>query len=264
MWMFAATLLTLAQVQYPPAQTADAAFAFSNQTGDRLLVWNGSAAPRRLVRAACTGGRTVDVAWLRHQTKGSESRGRQTAYVFDDVEGELFAPSPVLGEQENGEDDVCLLMSETFDGSRSVHAVRGAGDCDAATRGRLARAKGRAVVGCWNKGHIDRERQVVLVLFEKRGTDLLAALAVLGAAEIAWDDYPAEWDEEQISCWRVDDGCDFPPDAIEVLFGYVLEGGRFGLAVTWAGPEGQALRLLEGHGAQLRALLHTTRYWSPL
>lgn len=232
------TALSLARVSVvaqPSDETPafDAAFAFANEDGDHLLTLGEIAAPGRLTRAVCGGGKDWPARWVRRQESTPRDPGRQTAANFERIGGHLFQLS---GRVEA--DAVCLLVAETFDRARTLRPVdaRGAA-CDEATRARLAAARGREVAACRDTATIDG-RVVVLVEFARRGNELLASLCLFGPEGVVFHDYPADWDEERISCWRVDDGCQFEPEAISILFGHRTAAGLYGLAVAWAGFEG--------------------------
>lgn len=129
-------------------------------------------------------------------------------------------------------------------------------------RTRLAAARGREVAACRDTATIDG-RAVVLVEFARQA-EMLASLCLFGPEGVVFHDYPAAMDEQRVSCWRVDDGCQFEPEAISILFAYRTAAGRYGLAVAWAGFEGQSLQLIEEQGAGFRTLTEASRYWAPI
>ena len=240
------------------ASSPPAAFAFANTAGDRLLVWEPVPSARLMTRGACAGGRAVSVKWLGDRPRGSRSTGRETAANFDQVAGDLFRADPVLEGSP-----VCLLMKDAFAKQKRFQAPDpAAAVCDDALRARLAAAKGRPVANCWDKGGV-AGRRVVLVEFARQGNSLLASLALVGTEAVAFEDFPAKWDEERISCWRVDDGCTLGPEGFDVLFAYVTDAGVVGLALAWGGAESQTLNLLEAEGERLRGLVSASRYWAP-
>jgi hypothetical protein len=202
------------------------------------------------------------VRWIRRQPATPEDTGRQTAANFDRSPGDVFR----LSGRKVSPDEACLLVGDGF--SRppwqllpSLRSDRS--PCDAPTRERLAAARERAVAGCWGLA-TEGGGRVVLAEFAPQGTDLLASLVLLKEAEKpVFYDYPATRDEDQISCWRVDDGCRLEPAAIRILFAYRRGGDGWGVAVAWDGAEGQALDLLEQEGAGFRKVLDGHRYWAP-
>lgn len=252
MGALSAAVLWLQIVSSPPA-----AFAFANAKGDRLLAWEPLTSGRLMTRGACGGDRVVTVKWLGYREQGSHSTGRETAVNFDQLAGDLFRPdAPLQGNP------VCLLMTDAFARGRRFAALDAAGTCDEPTRARVSAARGRPVANCWDRGGAFG-RRVVLVEFAREGNSLLASLALVGTDALAFEDYPARWNEERLSCWRVDDGCTFAPDAFEVLFAYQTDAGAFGLALAWGGAESQTLNLLEADGERLRGLVSASRYWAP-
>jgi hypothetical protein len=247
-----AAVLWLQVVSSPPA-----AFAIANVKGDRLLAWEPLGSARLMTRGACGGDRVVTVKPLGYREQGSRSTGRETPANFDQLAGELFRPdAPLQGSP------VCVLMTDVFARGRRFAALDAPGTCDEATRARISTARGRSVANCWDKGGAFG-RRVVLVEFARQGNSLLASLAVVGTDTLAFEDYPAKWNEERLSCWRVDDGCTFAPGAFDVLFAYVTDAGVVGLALAWGGVESQTLNLLEVDGDRLRGLVSASRYWAP-
>jgi hypothetical protein len=245
-------LLWLQVVSMPPA-----AFAFANAKGDRLLAWEPLSGARRMTRAACGGDRVVPVKWQGAQPRGSRSTGRETAPNFDQVAGDLFRPdAPFSGEP------VCLVMTDGFARGRRFQALGAAGACDEETRAGIATAKGRAVTNCWVKGDVAGHR-VVVVEFPRAGDHLLASLALVGPGPVAFEDYPAKWDPQRISCWRVDDGCTLDPQAFQVPLAYVTDAGAVGFVLAWGSAESQNLTLFELQDGRLRGLASASRYWAP-
>lgn len=241
----------------PPALVGS--FAFANERGDELLALDELPEPSRIVRAVCDGGRTLPVKWRSKQERGAQDSGRQTARNFRNTAGDLFRLDGRVAE-----DEVCLIVDAGFLTTRTILALRrDESPCDTATRERLTSARGREVSACWLKAVEGGDRRLVLVEFARQGADLLVSLGLLAPAGLAFHDYPARWNEEQISCWRVDDGCRLDPHAFSVLFAYRTAAGRHGLALAWGGPEGQNLELIETEGTAFRTLLEGYRDWAP-
>ena len=241
----------------PPALVGS--FAFANERGDELLALDELPEQRRIVRAVCDGGRTLPVKWRSKQERGVQDSGRRTARNFRNTAGDLFR----LGANV-AEDEVCLIVDAGFLATRTILALRrDESPCDTATRERLAFARGREVSACWLRAADRDGRRLVLVEFARQGAQLLASFGLLDPDGLAFHDYPARWNEEQISCWRVDDECRLLPHAFSVLFAYRTAAGRHGLALAWGGPEGESLELIESEGTAFRTLIEGYRYWAP-
>ena len=120
---------------------------------------------------------------------------------------------------------------------------------------------GRKVDRCVNLGSFAGGGRVVVASFERKGEEVLAAIVLLDLGAPAARTFPAKWDPKRMSCWRVDDGCQFEASAFKVPF--ALTGpGRTEVVFLWDGAEGQNAEFLRV-GARLEPVLSGSRYWSP-
>lgn len=91
---------------------------------------------------------------------------------------------------------------------------------------------------------------------------MLAALALVDEKKLRLHLERAQCEDS--SAWRVDDGCEFSPEHLTLLFAWKEPDGEMELGVAWAAPEGEDLILLRSSGDNLEQVAFAYRYWSPL
>jgi len=91
------------------------------------------------------------------------------------------------------------------------------------------------------------EKQVVLLEFERRGTDALASLVLLDGARTIFADVHAEFRRAGADLWRVDDGGVLSPQGMTIVCA-LQRGGWYALGTAWAAAEGQSLSLWISEG----------------
>ena len=126
---------------------------------------------------------------------------------------------------------------------------------------RISRAKEREVSNCWIASRIDASREIVVVEFKRHGEDMLASLVFVHPNQLIFYDDPATYDEESISCWRVDDECNFSPTNWQLLGGFQL-ANAIELILSSNGPEGQNAMLLQSDGQAFQVVIQSYRYWA--
>jgi hypothetical protein len=225
----------------PSSTLAHGAFAFSDKAGTRLLVPSTLSHPERIETALCGGKVRGPVVFARQQSERQGGPGRKSSENFDDLAGSVFR----LTSGKLGDEDTCFLATgPLLSGATIVPVVAqgGTAACAADTEHRLASSRSRPVVHCWVIGRMPKDGQIVLAEFARRGKDALASLVLIEADRSIFADFPAEYDGDHQSVWRVDDEGVLYPDRFEVVF--ALERGAFRtLAISWGGVEGASLSL---------------------
>jgi len=215
-----------------------------------------------MTKVVCPGGRVLRVQYLRQQSEIAGGASRQISSEFEDQPGAVFR---VLGGTITADATCLLTMDSLLAGTRAVplDPVNAATACGAAERRRLSDLRGRPVVHCWPLAGFGRDARVVLLEFERRGSNALAGLALVGARVRAFWDLPAEYRGEGESVWRVDDGGVMSPEGFEILFA-LKSGGAWLLGVSWASTESLSLSLLVSRdGTGFEELVHGDRYVAP-
>ena len=234
------------------------AFAFANTPGTRLLALSPISHPERPYRAVCPGGKVFRVKFVKRKQATPKDTGRATAANFDNSAGDLFR---IVGGRTGG-DGTCLLIEDASLNGKTIVKPTSLRDkrCDPLQSKKVADEKGRAVAQCWRKLRLTAGKELLLVLFEGKGKDALASLVLFTPRKLAFMDFPGQ--NDPTSTWRVDDGGVLEPAYFEVLF-ILAEGDALEIALSWAGVEGDALRLLKVEAESFQTILEGYRYWAP-
>ena len=250
------------RAQEPPPSTAElGAFALPDPDGARLLSLAPLADPASLHTALCTGGRRFTVRFERHQEQGPGYNGRQTPANFDLLPGSLYR---VLDGKVP--DVACFLAAAPLLSSAAILPVQASASpkaCDPAVQNRIAASRGRPVQRCWSLAADSDRRQLLLVEFERRDKDALAAVVLLDDDRIVSAGYPAVFDGEGKDLWRVDDGGRLSPEGWSIVF-LLRRAGEYTLGVAWQAGEGASLAVFASHGDSFSQVLADYWYQSPL
>jgi hypothetical protein len=257
-----AAALALPPPALPDVATATlGAFAFADSSGTRLLASSTVGQRDSLHAAICQGGVEARARFVRMQPRSPRDDGRQTARNFANQEGALYQ----VDSGTVGADRTCFLVGDRLRtlGRLVVPRATPIVACDAMERTRLARAKDRAVDACTRLLRVDSLTTVYGIQFQRLGDDLLASIALAGADTIAFLDFPAQFRGDD-DTWRVGDGGRFDAAAFSILF--VQQGaGWSAIALTWAGEEGENIRLAATTRRVdvLEDAVTDYRYWVP-
>ena len=115
------------------------------------------------------------------------------------------------------------------------------------------------MVHCYPIGLVDGRVHVVLVEFERRGTNALASLVLVDGRRAIFADYEAEYRGPGSDLWRVDDEGRLSPEGFQLVTA-LRRGTEWMLAVSWAGTEGVSLSLLVANRAD-RFTTVLREYW---
>ncbi len=230
---------------------ADAiAFGFTDHAGKKLIVLTKDAP--RFAHAICKAGLATQVEWL-NQQPSHDPPSRQTALEFDRLAGDVY----VLA-QATEPNQTCVLYSDR----EPIATTTVGGKCDAATKGRLGKARSRGVKSCTRLATVAGEGDVVTAEYRKVGKRALGVVAWLRKRELTLRDQAALCDGKEPSCWRVDDGNQWDPEGFTVLTAFRSPHG-LELAITWGGAEGENATLYRAIGPKLEEVVTTYRYWNP-
>ena len=120
------------------------------------------------------------------------------------------------------------------------------------------------MVHCYPIGLVDGRVHVVLVEFERRGTNALASLVLVDGRRAIFDDYEAEYRGPGSDLWRVDDEGQLSPEGFRLVTA-LRRGTQWMLAVSWAGTEGVSLSFLVANQAdRFTTVLRDYWYQVPL
>ncbi|SMC92130.1 hypothetical protein, partial [Papillibacter cinnamivorans] len=112
----------------------------------------------------------------------------------------------------------------------------------------LEAKSGRPVAESWKLAEADGGIGVYLVLYEAKGNDLLASIAVRTPDETISKEYPAQLNGS--SAWRVDDGGTLTAKLFNVLFAAKTDTDIY-IGMEWIGAEGKNAFILQQNGDAL-------------
>ncbi|NLF80703.1 MAG: hypothetical protein GX572_05895 [Clostridia bacterium] len=234
------------------------AFAIANQDGDQLLIAqpSGDAATIDDFDLAINGGEQLAIGYLGRQLENEQNSNRETADNFANMPGYLYGVNSgaavanqtyLLCTASDGLPDSLLKRVETV-GLTTDEKVR------------IAEQKQRGVQSAATLASFEDGTEVLFVLFEPDGANLLFSIVIKTDDSLDFYDYPAVLASN--SAWRVDDGGVADPAWFNVLLGVNTQQGR-GFIINWIGAEGEnTVYLLDQEGVISEAQLYY-RYWSP-
>jgi hypothetical protein len=246
----------------PSATPQHGSFAFPNSAGTQLLATSDLAQPASLHTALCNGGRRLKVELERRQNERAND-GRQWAANFDKLAGAIFR----IPEDKVDESAGCFLASDALLSSATVlpatpdskHTA-----CEAGLRSRIASSRSRQVSNCSTIATLAEGKRLILVEFERRGKDALAAIALVDGERMTFADYPAVFSGNGESLWRVDDGGRISPDDFRIVF-LLQKGTGYTMGVEWLGAEGESLGVFVSAGDnRFTQVIEDSWYRSPL
>ncbi len=235
-----------------------AVFGYADGSGRRLLIVEPIDNAPALTSALCPGGKPVAVKHVGRKESKPGDTGRDGAANFDHAAGHHYE----IAQGSTSPDVTCLLMEPSFLEGRTLLVPESLQNHPAspADRERIAGRRARKVTNAWELVRLDDSARVLLVEFERRGSDCLASLVLLTPARLVFDDHLAEYDE--FGTWRVDDGGVIEPMWFDIPFVYKV-GSEYGIGVAWTGAEGINLRMIESAGEAFTVRAEGYRYLSP-
>lgn len=243
-----------------PTPASRGSFAYADSSGTRLLALDSVPDPSTILGALCSKALTLPVRYDRRQTRRPDDTGRQVASNFGNQRGDVFN----VVRENAPPDKTCYLSPDSALLANARPAtMQEPVNCSPAQVTRLAAAKKRQVIHCWEIAAAPTELRVLAVQFANIDTSALASLAVVGDTSLVFKDFPATHDAADGGTWRVDDEGVFSPSGFDILFVARMPEG-FVMAFTWAGAEGESSELLLSDSASaFRTLAQSYRYWSP-
>ena len=257
-----ALLLAMATCRSAPQhlQLAEGSFAYVNANGTQLLALDSLHTPSGIRAAVCSAARVFPVVFVRLQPRTPTDNGRQTGANFSRDSGDVFR---VISGQAPAQETCYLSADSALLASAAPVSRAGSGACALALLHRIADAKHRDVLHCWPLGAAQPNVQIVAVQFVTVDTSALASVVVADGEKVFFRDFPAQYRGPEEDTWRVDDGGEFSPYGLEILFFCRLRGANV-MALTWAGTEGEDSYLDVADSADaFRSLVSSYRYWGP-
>ncbi len=240
-----------------------AVVAIANKTGDKLITFYSDANEEGLKGingAIGEDGKFYKIEYDKKQNSNNQDNGRVTADNFDNMEGYLYN---VLENKLISNNTYYLCNSETINKDNLLTTTStGVEALDGGTKTQIENVKGRSVQEGWIIDKYSDGTQILVVVFEPDGNNLLMSIVLKTGDGIKFMDYPVASDGQ--SAWRVDDGGKIYPKLFSFLFTAPTKEGLL-TVICWAGAEGEnVIFLIESADSLNKLPLQISRYWSPV
>ncbi len=239
-----------------------AVFGILDESGNRLITFYSDADEEMLKEingAIGGGGKFYAIEYDKKQKGNDQDSARVVSDNFDNMEGYLYN----ILEDKLIADDTYFFCSTKLISQEGLLATISTGTVvlDKETKMQIEDVKGRGIREGWMIDQYSGGTQVLIVVFEPEGNNLLMSIILKKADEIKSMDYPLISDGQ--SAWRVDDEGKIDPELFSVLFATATKEGLL-FAVSWAGAEGENIFfLLEKKDDLTQLPSEIYRYWSP-
>ena len=236
-------------------------FTIANDPGDQLITFYSDEDVidfEEFNGAIGDDGQFYNIEYVEKQDSNDQDSGRVVSDNFDNMEGYIYN---VLEENLIADNTYYICNSEVINEENLLATVSaGTVVLDDETKIQIEDIKGRGVQEGWIIDEYSDGTQVLIVVFEPEGNNLLMSIGLKTADGIKLKDYPVVSDGQ--SAWRVDDGGKIDPKLFSILFATPTNEGLL-LVVCWAGAEGEnTLLLLEKADALNLLPWEVSRYWS--
>lgn len=243
-------------------------FGFADNDAKRIITVEGQQdqagesgdSVKEFNKAIGDNGHVLKVRYLKHQARTEDDNGRQAAYNFSNLEGDLFE---ILDGSAIPNESYYLVNESQFNVESLVKLNKVAPRTTSSTiQEEIMKARDRAIGHSWQLASTDKGQQIFLVQFERQEDQMLASLVLYDDGKWVFMDYPATYNES--STWRVDDQGEISPDMFSFLFAAQSSEGMV-LGVKWMGAEGENISLLKQSGDRFVEIGITSgRYLSPI
>ena len=236
-------------------------FAIANESGDQLITFYSDEEITEFEEfngAIGEDGQFYNIEYVEKQDSNDQDSGRVVSDNFDNMEGYIYN---VLEENLIASNTYYICNSEVINEENLLTTVStGTAAIDEDTKTQIEDIKGRSIQEGWIIDEYSDGTQILIVVFEPNGNNLLMSIALKTADGIKLMDYPVVSDGQ--SAWRVDDGGKIDPKLFSILFTTPTNEGLL-IAVCWAGAEGEnVFFLLEETDALSQLPSEIYRYWS--
>ena len=254
-----ADTLTTATIQNTNEIEELLAFGFSNENGDKVLAFEEGIKTNDFTQTIDNQGNIVTIKYESSQ-KGNESGVNLVSSNFKNCAGQVFS---VLDNRKVQNDLSNIIFNEAFLKNHSLISVKTITQPTKiveANKNKIATERKRNIKEAWKIADFGNE-SAFIVVFEPKQDSVLASL-VVGNTEFIYRDYPAKYDEG--STWRVDDGGEFPNDAIRILAVFRNQAGELEIITEWAGAEGANIEYAKANKNKFKTVKEASRYWGAL
>lgn len=233
-------------------------FGFSNENGDKILALEENINAENLTQTIDNEGKITPIKFETSQ-KGNESGVNLVPTNFKNCAGKVFS---VVSKKVKS-DLSCVIFNDVFLRNHSLVPFKTLAQptqIDEANKNKIITERKRKIKEAWKIAELGNETAYI-VIFEPKKDSVLASL-VIGGTSYIYRDYPAKYDEG--STWRVDDGGEFPNDAIKILAVFRNKSGELEIITEWAGAEGANIEYAKANKNTFETIKEASRYWGAL
>ncbi len=236
-------------------------FAIASEPGDQLITFYSDADETILEYingAIGEDGQFYEIEYVKKQDRNNQDSGRVISDNFNNMEGYVYG---TLGKKLVPNNTYYLCNSEVINKENLLTTVSsGMEVLDEGTKIQIEDIKDRLVQEGWIIDKYSDGTQVLIVVFEPEGDNLLMSIVLKTDGAMKFIDYPVVFDG--YSAWRVDDGGKINPELFSILFTTPTKEGLL-IVMSWAGAEGESTFFLLEKADTLNKLpFEIYRYWS--
>ncbi len=235
-------------------------FGFSNETGTQVLAFEENTDPKICTQIIDNEGKIAPISFLKTQ-KGNEKGVNLVSENITNCTGQLFE---IKGKSKVNPDNAAVIFNDAFAKNHEpvlLKTLETPQNIDDKTKTTIANDRKRAIKNAWKIADLGQNQSAFIVVFEQKQDSVLASL-VIGNQGFIYRDYPAIYDEG--STWRVDDGGEFPNDAIQILAVFRNKAGELEIITEWAGAEGANIEYAKANKNKFETVKEASRYWGAL
>ena len=231
-------------------------FGFSSEKLNKVLAFEENTNPALFTQAIDDKGNVTPIKFIKTQ-KGNEGGVNQTSQNFDNCAGQVFE----ISENKKFKSELStIILNDEFVKNNVLVAVKKLEKpqkIDEKIKQQIATERKRSIKSAWKIADIDNQ-SAYIVEFTPKKDSVLASL-IVGDNQFIYRDYPAIYDAG--STWRVDDGGEFPNDAIAILAAFRNKKGNLELVTEWAGAEGANIEFIKANKNIFEIIKEASRYW---
>lgn len=235
------------------------AFGFSNESGNKILAFEEGIKPDYFTQTIDNQNNIMPIEFEGFQ-KGTESGVNLVSSNFKNCAGQVF----LVSDNKKVQNDLTnVIFNDAFLKNHSLISVKTLSQpikIDESNKNKISAERKGKIKEAWKIANLDGEN-VFIVIFEPKKDSVLASL-VIGDKSYIYRDYPAKYDIG--STWRVDDGGEFPNDAIKVLAIFRNKVGELEIITEWAGAEGANIEYAKANKNRFVTIKEASRYWGAL
>lgn len=253
---------TVASASTPTETIPDEAltFGFSNEAGTQILAFEENTNPATCTQVIDNQGLATPIKHIKQQ-KGNESGVNLVSQNISNCVGQLFE----IGAGKKVNTNLSsVIVNDAFIKNRhaiSIKTFENPVVIDAKTKSAIASERQRTIKIAWKVANLGENRNAYIVIFTPKKDSVLASLVIENTGFV-YRDYPAKYDAG--STWRVDDGGEFPNDAIKILAAFINSKGELEIVTEWAGAEGANIEYAKENRKSFETIKEASRYWGAL